>query len=142
MNLRNFPPGGGKPEPPRPVETRRLLDQVAGELATELGRPLSLAIGSLPRVTLRPGHLREVFRHLLAEAAGGPPREGAGPIEVGCHLTEGHLRFFVRTLGGIPGCLTRVRELVEQEGGRAWVEGGGDAGATVWFSLPADPVPA
>jgi hypothetical protein len=135
MTISQFPPGGGRPEPPRPVDCRRLLDEVAEELARELGRPFLLAVNALPRVTLRPGSLRAVFRHLIAEAL---PQE----VEVGCHLTEGHFRFFVRHLPReIPACLARVRELVEREGGRVWMEGG-EAGSVVWFSLPADPVPA
>jgi hypothetical protein len=147
MTLSRFPPGGSRQEPPRPVDCHRLLQEVAEDLARELGRPFLLAADSLPRVTLRPGSLRAVFRHLLAEAfpavsPGEAPQEVPPKVEVGCHLTEGNFRFFVRHLPReIPACLAHVRELVEREGGRVWMERG-EAGSVVWFSLPADPVPA
>jgi hypothetical protein len=140
MTVTPFPPGGGRHELPRPVECRLIVEQVAGECARALGRTVPLTVGPLPRFTTRPALLRDVLSSLMEEALAAGKDAG---VEVGCRLTEGHARFFVTPFSReMPACVPRVREAVEKEGGRIWVERAAGGGATAWFSLPGDPVPA
>ncbi len=122
------------------MECRLIVEQVAGDCARALGRAVPLTVGQLPRFTTRPALLREVLSSLLEEALAVGRDTG---VEVGCRLTEGHARFFVTPfVREMPACVPRVRETVEKEGGRIWVERAAGGGATAWFSLPADLVPA
>lgn len=116
-------------------------------------------IGELPTATVDAPRIAQVFQVLLDNAV-QYRREGVDPyVEIGQQRLNGELRIYVRDNGrGIPPVyherifelfqrldhdtggtgvgLTIARRIVEQHGGRLWVESDTGVGATFWLGLP------
>jgi signal transduction histidine kinase len=119
-----------------------------------------IKIGPLPRVLLRQGHLPQLFQNLIGNAI--KFRRGREP-EIAIEAREGQMEwiFLVRDNGiGIdPAHIERIfrlfqrlhsqdqyegtglglalcKRLVEQNGGRIWVESQVGTGSTFYFTLP------
>jgi signal transduction histidine kinase len=115
----------------------------------------------LPEVCGERARLRVVFENLLANAVKFTAQRAQPVIEVGCTAFREKGVFFVRDNGAgfdvdhaerlfQPLSLLRapansqaaerslplVRRIVEEHGGRMWVEAGVDRGATFYFTLP------
>ncbi len=162
VGLRDLMQSAGTPEPIRPVATRALVDQVIDEVRSARGAPdLPIAlVGTFADVEGQPRKLAHVFRNLIDNAVTHTRGRPDPSIEVGQEARGDDALFWVRDHGpGVPyqyqaaifepfrrgptaagdgtGLgLALVRQIVEQHGGRVWVESEPGAGATFWVQLP------
>jgi signal transduction histidine kinase len=144
------------------VSVRSLLDDVVGRLRPEIeDRPIAIEIpDALPEVYAHPGRLREVFYQLLSNAVKFTDKE-PGVITVtaesgmkdhvfcvadkGTGISESDQgRIFapfhrLRQHRHLPGSglgLYFVRKIVEEQGGRIWVESEPGLGSRFYVALP------
>ncbi len=151
----------------RPVDLTSAVQTVSKRLGTQFdSRHLSLEVDmapGLPRVLADEDRLVQVLTNLLGNALQYTPEGGSvmvaaqrrdGEVQVSVrdtgigippeHLSHLFDRFYrvdpsrSRRAGGGSGIgLTIARALVESQGGRIWVESGGDGrGSTFFFTLP------
>jgi PAS domain S-box-containing protein len=146
---------------PEVLETSAVAREIAEELRQQRGAAdVRIDIqDEMPVIVADPMAVSRLFQNLLANAlkygVGGPqPR-----IEVGGHVADGEVRFFVRDNGaGIPqefqrrifGLFQRldttqegtgiglaiVSKIMTLHGGRVWVESDDQQGATFWLGFP------
>lgn len=147
--------------PTDPLEVlKELLEELAPELEEE-GAEVTVP-SSLPRVTVAPIRLRQVFSNLLdnavkfTAAAGIKPKvvvevrlengqavftvkdNGPGlPEGVGDEIFEPFSRFASRPCPGLGIGLSTVKRAVEGWGGRVWVESRPGEGCSFHFTAPA-----
>ena len=153
-------------EPPRPqrVSASELVRAVVEEFrAAAMEKKASLVVDPLPDLWADPGRLEQIFRHLLGNALKflSPDREGR--ITVGGCSQDGDAICWVEDNGvGLrpqdqtriflpfgrvqeveaPGegtGLATVRKLIEQQGGRVWVESTHRHGSRFSLGFPAAP---
>ncbi|MEC4813588.1 MAG: ATP-binding protein [Scytonema sp. PMC 1069.18] len=144
------------------VNMERLVQEAKRQVEPQLaGRNIRWQIESLPSVSGDRNQLRVVWQNLIENAVKYTrPREQA-EITIGSRLGEGEAIFFVRDNGigldmddaqrlfgvfqrltnaqafeGTGIGLANVQRVIHRHGGRLWVEGKIDAGATFYFSLP------
>lgn len=142
------------------VDTRAFTQEIWELLAP--APTASLVLGQLPTITTARVPLQQVLMNLMGNAL-KYNRDRALTVEVGAQSLATHTLFYVKDDGvgiapeyhdriwglfqtlesrdrvestGIG--LAVVRKIVESRGGRAWVESAAGAGATFWFSWPAD----
>ena len=122
---------------------------------------------SLPSIWCDPPRLTQVFANLIGNAVKFAGQQPAPLIEIGCADKGAHFLFHVRDNGigidekyhekifglfqglhqlkGVEGTgvgLTIVRRIVENHGGKVWVESSEGTGATFYFTLPKQPLAA
>lgn len=150
-------------EPTAPVATRELLSEIIEEVRTVRDAPELQVdlVGSFFEVNGQPGKLRHAFRNLIDNAVQHTRGRADGRVEIGQRLDGDAAVFWVRDNGeGIPYAeqqaifepfrrggngdgdgigigLALVRQIVEQHGGRVWVESVPGSGATFWIKMPA-----
>jgi signal transduction histidine kinase len=158
----------GRSEPERvPVDTDAVLEDVRGALAERIAtRRAELTHDTLPVVPASPVEMHQLLQNLVDNALkfqnGHAPR-----VHVSARPTDGGWEFAVKDNGiGIkpehqgrifkmfgrlhdaasyPGTgigLAICRKIVEQHGGRIWVDSEAGRGATFRFTLPAPPLAA
>jgi PAS domain S-box-containing protein len=152
------------------VDLGALARQAVAEASRDAeGRRIDWVIGPLPRVRCDAILMRQVLANLVGNAVKYTrPRETA-VIELGtlpaehagdavCFVRDNGVGFdmkYARKLFGVfqrlhPAAafegtgigLANVQRIVHRHGGRVWANGAVDAGATFFFSLPADEAPA
>jgi signal transduction histidine kinase len=146
-------------------EVERVVDEFRPLAASRRAR-LVATIGARPTLAMRPEALRHVLLNLLDNAVKYGPNEQT--VRVALDVRDGEVVLSVadegpgvpvrereqiwapflrgaaaRAKGGSGIGLTIVREVVEQHGGRCWVEpASSDGGARFVVTLPLQPVPA
>jgi signal transduction histidine kinase len=153
---------GREPLQKRPVDMRRLVQEIAGELrAAEPARNLEISIGELPPVQADPSLLRQVWVNLVANAIKFTRRRERALIEIaGAARADGNLysirdngagfdprraeRLFgifqrlhaAKDFEGTGVGLSIARRIIERHGGSIWAESEPDRGAAFHFTLP------
>ena len=146
---------------PEPVKTSALARELSQELRQQrdAGDVRIDIQDDMPVILADPTAISRLFQNLLGNAF----KYGLGPpqprIEVGGHVSESEVRFFVRDNGpGIPkefqhkifGLFQRldttqegtgiglavVSKIMELHGGRVWVESGSQQGTAFWLAFP------
>jgi two-component system sensor histidine kinase/response regulator len=137
---------------------RRAIDGMAGERA---GRDIEFVVADFPAWQVDPGLIQQVFVNLISNAIKFTREREHARIEIGYRMDGATLVCFVRDNGvgfnmkymnklfgvfqrlhsadqfeGTGVGLSIVRRIVERHGGKVWVDGGQDQGATFYFSLP------
>jgi PAS domain S-box-containing protein len=145
------------------VDLDRLVKAVLGEIAPDVqGRKIAWNIGQLPICYGDPAMLRIVFGNLISNAVKFTRTREQAEIEIGSlNHTPGELVVFIKDNGvgfdmkykdklfgvfqrlhsqeafeGTGIGLATVHRIVHRHGGRVWVEGAIDSGATFYVALP------
>lgn len=128
----------------------------------EVRRQFTFTLNPLPMAWGDPGLLRQVWANLLSNALKFSMKSPAKEIEIGGYLNKGGPIYFVRDSGAgfnpeyasrLFGAFQRlhtaeafegsgiglaiVQRIIHRHGGRVWAEGGENAGAKFFFSLPS-----
>jgi len=136
----------------------RIIESMAGERA---GRDIEFVVADIPTWQVDPGLLQQVFVNLLSNAVKFTRDRAKARIEIGYRMDGTTLVCFVRDNGvgfnmkymnklfgvfqrlhsadqfeGTGVGLSIVRRIIERHGGKVWVDGAQDQGATFYFSLP------
>jgi PAS domain S-box-containing protein len=145
------------------ISPARLVEQALEELrSAQEGRRISVTIGDLPVCQADPAMLRQVFRHLLANALKFTRQRELARIEIGSQQGEspGVFVYFVRDNGvgfdmqyssklfgvferlhptqdfeGTGIGLAIVQRIIHRHGGRVWASGAVNQGATFFFAV-------
>jgi len=146
-------------EPVRFAELmRRLIDDMAEQRA---GRDIEFVIADFPTWQVDVGLLQQVFVNLISNAIKFTRERARARIEVGyrmdgttlvCFVKDNGVGFNMKYMNKLFGVFQRlhsadqfegtgvglsiVRRIVERHGGKVWVDGAQDQGATFYFSLP------
>jgi signal transduction histidine kinase len=145
----------------QPVRCEEALDAALADLASRIQETgAQVTRDPLPTVQAEPDQVTRLFQNLLGNAlkfcqVGVPPR-----IHVGCRTQAGEPRFWIQDNGigidpryhdrifqlfqrlhdreAFPGTglgLAICKKIVEQQGGRLWVESAAGQGSTFYFTL-------
>jgi light-regulated signal transduction histidine kinase (bacteriophytochrome) len=155
---------GAKDAAKRPVSCQKALDTALANLQAGIAESRArVTHDDLPTVLAQPTQLSQLFQNLIGNAVKFR-RDGLDPqIHVGCQRDDGHWLFRVTDNGiGIepefhekvflifqrlhgrgkyPGTgigLAICKKIVEQHGGKIWIESKPDEGSTFCFTLPED----
>lgn len=146
---------------PEDVDLHALLSDIQARCAShiEQERATIRIVSQLPHLYVDRARFGQVLQNLLDNGVKFH-REGVDPVlEIGAERNEGENRLYVRDNGigiekryqekifglfqrldtqrdGTGVGLTIARRIVEQHGGRLWVESGPGQGSTFWLSLP------
>jgi light-regulated signal transduction histidine kinase (bacteriophytochrome) len=150
----------------RPCDASELVRDALADLQGDLeGRAVEWRLQPLPRVTTDPRLLRQVFLNLLSNAIKFTKGRSPAVIEVACAddaagvsvfsvrdngvgfdmaYSGGMFRVFQRlhpadAYEGTGVGLAIVHRAISRLGGRVWAEGAPDRGATVYFTIGAQP---
>ena len=146
----------------QPVRFGELVHRVVDGMVSErAGRNIEFVIADFPTWQVDPGLLQQVFVNLISNAIKFTRERERARIEIGYRMDGTTLVCFVRDNGvgfnmkymnklfgvfqrlhsadqfeGTGVGLSIVRRIVERHGGKVWVDGAQDQGATFYFSLP------
>jgi two-component system sensor histidine kinase/response regulator len=146
----------------QPVRFGELVHRVVDGMVSErAGRNIEFVIADFPTWQVDPGLLQQVFVNLISNAIKFTRERERARIEIGYRMDGTTLVCFVRDNGvgfnmkymnklfgvfqrlhsadqfeGTGVGLSIVRRIVERHGGKVWVDGAKDQGATFYFSLP------
>lgn len=146
----------------QPVRFGELVRRVIDGMAHERGqRQIEFVIAEFPTWQVDPGLMQQVFVNLISNAIKFTRDREMARIEIGYRMDGTTLVVFVKDNGvgfnmkymnklfgvfqrlhsadqfeGTGVGLSIVRRIVERHGGKVWVDGGQDQGATFYFSLP------
>jgi chemotaxis family two-component system sensor kinase Cph1 len=146
----------------QPVPCQQAFDAAVANLRASIAESRArITHDDLPTVVAEPTQLTQLFQNLIGNAVKFR-RDGVAPqIHVGCRRDDDHWLFWVKDNGiGIdpqyqdkvflifqrlhsrekyPGTgigLAICKKIVEQHGGRIWIESKAGEGSTFYFSLP------
>lgn len=145
-----------------PVRLGELVQRVIDGMANErAGRDIEFVIADFPTWQVDQGLIQQVFVNLISNAIKFTREREHARIEIGYRMDGTTLVVFVRDNGvgfnmkymnklfgvfqrlhsaeqfeGTGVGLSIVRRIVERHGGKVWVDGAQDQGATFFFSLP------
>jgi len=146
----------------RTVDTNRLVQEALDELKPEReGRQIEIRVGELPECDADPALAKQVWVNLLSNAIKYTRDRSPAIVEVGCERTTASANaYFIRDNGvgfdmkysdklfgvfqrlhraedfeGTGVGLAIVQRIVHRHGGRVWVEGQVNSGATFHFTL-------
>jgi signal transduction histidine kinase len=145
-----------------PVRFTELVQRVIDGMSNErAGRDIEFVIADFPTWQVDQGLMQQVFVNLLSNAIKFTRERPHARIEVGYRMDGTTLVVFIRDNGvgfnmkhmnklfgvfqrlhsadqfeGTGVGLSIVRRIVERHGGKVWVDGAQDQGATFYFSLP------
>jgi two-component system sensor histidine kinase/response regulator len=146
----------------QPVSLSDLARKVIDGMAQEReGRDIEFAISDLPTWQVDAGLIQQVFVNLISNAIKFTRERAKARIEIGYRMDGTTLVVFVKDNGvgfnmkymnklfgvfqrlhsadqfeGTGVGLSIVRRIIERHGGKVWVDGEQDQGATFYFSLP------
>jgi signal transduction histidine kinase len=149
----------------RPVDVRRLVNEVVAELGPDLeGRTVEFVIGDLPPCDADPVLLRQVYANLVGNAVKFTRDRESARIEIGSSEHEGVRTWFVGDNGvgfemafadklfetfqrlhrsdeyeGTGIGLALVRLIVQRHGGEISFQAEEGSGAKFFFTLPTEP---
>jgi len=135
-----------------------IIENMAGELA---GRDIEFVVADFPTWQVDAGLLQQVFVNLISNAIKFTRDRAKARIEIGyrmngttlvCFVKDNGVGFNMKYMNKLFGVFQRlhsadqfegtgvglsiVRRIVERHGGKVWVDGAQDQGATFYFSLP------
>jgi signal transduction histidine kinase len=146
----------------QPVRFAELVQRVIDGMTNErAGRDIEFVIADFPTWQVDQGLMQQVFVNLISNAIKFTRERAHARIEIGYRMDGATLVVFVRDNGvgfnmkhmnklfgvfqrlhsaeqfeGTGVGLSIVRRIVERHGGKVWVDGAQDQGATFYFSLP------
>jgi len=146
----------------QPVRFAELVQRVIDGMTNErAGRDIEFVIADFPTWQVDQGLMQQVFVNLISNAIKFTRERTHARIEIGYRMDGTTLVVFVRDNGvgfnmkhmnklfgvfqrlhsaeqfeGTGVGLSIVRRIVERHGGKVWVDGAQDQGATFYFSLP------
>jgi two-component system, sensor histidine kinase and response regulator len=146
----------------QPVRFGELAQRVIDDMTNEkAGRDIEFVVADFPTWQVDQGLMQQVFVNLIANAIKFTRERDKARIEVGfrrdgstlvCFVKDNGVGFDMKYMNKLFGVFQRlhsaeqfegtgvglsiVRRIVERHGGRVWVDGGADQGATFYFSLP------
>ncbi len=146
----------------QPVKLGELAQKVYDGMTQErAGRDIEFVVADMPVWEVDAGLIQQVFVNLLSNAIKFTREREKARIEVGYRMDGASLVVFVKDNGvgfnmkymnklfgvfqrlhsadqfeGTGVGLSIVRRIVERHGGKVWVDGDQDQGATFYFSLP------
>ncbi len=149
------------------VKVGPLLQEVRADLAGILSeKKVELIVDDpMPTVVVNRRRMSEIFENLIHNAIKYGCDENGGTVHIGCDQTEEETRLFIRDQG--PGIapeyhhkvfgifqrlnpsqtegtgigLTIVKRIMDEVGGRVWVESTPGEGATFWLAFPVTSKP-
>jgi two-component system, sensor histidine kinase and response regulator len=145
-----------------PVRFSELIQRVIGDLANErAGRDIEFVIADFPTWQVDAGLMQQVFVNLISNAIKFTRERAKARIEIGfrmdgttlvCFVKDNGVGFNMKYMNKLFGVFQRlhsadqfegtgvglsiVRRIVERHGGKIWVDGEQDQGATFYFSVP------
>jgi light-regulated signal transduction histidine kinase (bacteriophytochrome) len=145
-----------------PVRFGELVHPIIDGMAAErAGRDIDFVIADFPTWQVDEGLMKQVFVNLLSNAIKFTRERATARVEVGyrmdgtalvCFVKDNGVGFNMKYMNKLFGVFQRlhsaeqfegtgvglsiVRRIVERHGGKTWVEGEQDQGATFFFSLP------
>jgi signal transduction histidine kinase len=146
----------------QPVRFAELIQRIIDGMANDrAGRDIEFVIADFPTWQVDQGLIQQVFVNLISNAIKFTRERERARIEIGYRMDGTTLVVFVRDNGvgfnmkhmnklfgvfqrlhsaeqfeGTGVGLSIVRRIVERHGGKVWVDGAQDQGATFYFSLP------
>ncbi len=149
---------------PRQIAVKSLLDGIVSELQPRIdaaGVELQVDVTDCPLVWADPVWLRELFENLLTNALKYGSGNASPRIEIGAVADPAGPRYYVRDNGvgidpryhdkvfelfqrlesreeqeGTGVGLATVKRIMENHGGRVWIESQPEQGATFWLAFP------
>jgi signal transduction histidine kinase len=137
---------------------QRVIDGMTHERA---GREIEFVIADFPTWQVDPGLIQQVFVNLISNAIKFTRQREKALVEIGyrmdgttlvCFVKDNGVGFNIKYMNKLFGVFQRlhtaeqfegtgvglsiVRRIIERHGGKVWVDGGQDQGATFYFSLP------
>ncbi len=148
----------------QPVKPADIVSAALADLALEQkGRQIEWIVGALPGCQADPALLKHVYINLLANAIKFTCQREKTVIEIGCREQDGENVYFIKDNGagfdmkyvgklfavfqrlhkaeefeGTGIGLAIVQQIIRRHGGRVWIEGAVDQGATVYWTVGSE----